>query len=100
MSKKIQERPEFMCWGGGGVARKWSFGWWTGRDGDLLCVVPKVLDPKLGMVLLSPVCDNRILAFTAFLVKRILLKLDANWGAGDGPIGSEDTSPTARAARG
>jgi len=79
MAKHTARWPEFMRWGGGGVPWKWSLGWWTGRDGDLLCVVPEVVETLLEELLLSPVCNNRFLALLAFLLKRMLVRLDANW---------------------
>jgi len=82
MRFSLTHRPEFMRWGGGEVSRKWSFGWWTGRDKDLLCVVPEVSEPLLEELLLSPVCTNRLLAIITFVLKRLLLKFDANWHRG------------------
>ena len=50
----------------------------TGKDGDLVCVLPNVRTKELGELSLSPVCSNRILALICFTCKLILIKLDRN----------------------
>lgn len=54
----------------------WAFGWRTGIDNDLICVFPNVKTRVLEHYALSPVCPNRLLALTAFIVKRLLFILD------------------------
>ena len=68
--------PEFMDWGGNGWlgAHKWSFGWWTGPDGDLLCVFPHISFSQQAEDALSPVCSTRFLAVFYFILKRLLLR--------------------------
>ena len=56
----------------------WSFGWKTGKDNDLICVKPNVSTQIAGEINLSPVCSNRLLAFWAFILKRILVRIDHN----------------------
>ncbi len=57
---------------------RWSFGWETGQDNDLVCIKPNVQTPLEGEIALSPVCSNRFLAFCAFVVKAMLVKIDHN----------------------
>lgn len=68
----------FYKWGGGGVPFKWSFGWLTGIDNDLICVCPNVRTRVMEHHALSPVCSNAVLAFVAMIFKAILLKIDYN----------------------
>lgn len=70
--------PRFYDWGGGGVPYRWSFGWLTGEDDDLVCVLPTIKTEALGELSLSPVCSNRLLALFGFVCKLILLKVDKN----------------------
>jgi len=75
---KSYKFPKFYRWGGGGIPFKWSFGWLTGRDNDLVCVKPRIYTPVAGEIALSPVCSNRVLAIIAFVMKAILVKVDYN----------------------
>lgn len=70
--------PEFVAWGGGPVKTRWSLGWWTGPEGDLLCVIPKVRSHCLAELALSPACSNRLLALISFLLKIALFAIDDN----------------------
>ncbi|MFC1984993.1 CoA transferase [Chloroflexota bacterium] len=70
--------PHFYRWGGGGVPYRWSFGWLTGKDNDLICVKPGINSRMLEQVSLSPVCRTRLLAFSAFAMKALLMRLDEN----------------------
>ena len=70
--------PSFYKWGGGGVPFKWSLGWLTGIDGDLVCVIPNVHTRIIEHRALSPVCSNAMLAIIAMIFKAILLKIDYN----------------------
>ena len=54
----------------------WAFGWETGIDNDLICVFPFVKTRVLEHYALSPVCSSRLLAFIAFIIKRLLFILD------------------------
>jgi len=72
------EIPRFYSWGGGGVSTTWSFGWWVGKDDDLLCVKSKTSTDAEAEIALSPVCSNRVLALLAFVLKAILIRIDGN----------------------
>lgn len=78
MSDPQRTMPEFMRWGGGDLPWKWSFGWWTGPDGDLLCVISGAKTSSQAEIALSPVCSNRFLAVLCFLLKCLLLWWDEN----------------------
>jgi len=73
-----KEGLKFYRWGGGGVKHRWSFGWLTGIDNDLVCVSPNVRTRAMEYIALSPVCFNRLLALIAFLLKVLLFRLDWN----------------------
>ena len=70
--------PRFYDWGGCEISRTWSFGWLTGKDNDLVCVRPDIHTPIAGEVALSPICSNLLLAFFAFVIKAILVRIDCN----------------------
>lgn len=70
--------PRFYSWGGGGVPTTWSFGWWTGKDDDLMCVKSKTSTDTDAEIALSPICSNRPLALVAFVLKAILIRIDGN----------------------
>jgi len=70
--------PKLYEWGGGGLPRAWSFGWETGKDGDLICVRAKVEDTLQGEMALSPACHSRVEATLAFVLKAILVRMDTN----------------------
>ncbi len=72
--------PHFYRWDGGSLPDKWSFGYLTGSDNDLICTKPDVSDKIEAEMVLSPVCASRFLAISAFVLKRILLRLDDNMG--------------------
>ncbi len=57
---------------------KWSFGWLTGLDNDLVCISPFVRTRTREECFLSPVCSNRLVALVAMLLKVLLVKLDWN----------------------
>ena len=71
---------KFYKWGGGGVPVAWSFGWLTGKDGDLVCVTQTLNEENARQAdwVLSPVCSNRVYALTAFLLKAIVVAMDQN----------------------
>jgi len=73
-------QPRFYRWGGGGVRHTWSFGYLTGKDNDLVCITPNILDKMEAEMVLSPVCVTRPLAISAFVLKKALLRLDGNMG--------------------
>lgn len=75
---KACKLPRFYRWGGGGVPFRWSFGWFTGVDNDLVCVSPTVKTRSKENHLLSPVYPNRFLAFVAIVMKALLVKIDWN----------------------
>jgi hypothetical protein len=53
----------------------------TGIDHDLICVKPNLTDKIEAETALSPVGSTRFLAISAFLIKRLLIKIDLNlWG--------------------
>ncbi len=69
--------PFFYCWANPQpVGKSWAFGWLTGIDSDLICVFPNVTPRVQEHYTLSPACSNRLLAFIAFVVKRLLFILD------------------------
>jgi len=74
----IVQAPRFYKWGGGGVPFKWSFGWLTGIDKDLICVHPNIHERTMEQYALSPVCSNIVLAFIAMIFKAMLLRVDYN----------------------
>lgn len=80
--------PRFYCWDGGALPDKWSFGYLTGIDNDLVCIYHRMFDKIGAEMALSPVCANRFLAISAFVLKRILLRLDDNVGVRRSPCGS------------
>ena len=73
--------PKLYRWHCGlGLPDKWSVGYETGQGRDLICVVPSILDKIEAEIALSPVCSTRILAISAFSLKRMLLRIDENMG--------------------
>ncbi len=71
--------PLFYCWDGGHIIRDaWSFGYMTGQDNDLICVKPNLSDKMKAEIALSPVCSTRLLAISAFWIKRLLIQVDQN----------------------
>ena len=71
--------PRLFRWSGGKILPdKWSFGYLTGYDHDLVCVKSSITDKIEAETTLSPICANRFLAISAFALKRILLSLDDN----------------------
>jgi len=75
---KASKLPKFYRWGGGGLPFTWSFGWVTGLDNDLMCVVPNAQTRLQEHIALSPICSNRLLALCAFVIKAILVRVDHN----------------------
>lgn len=63
---------ELWVCGGGSVSIKYAYGYWTGLDNDLLCVVNGISNSKVAEESLSPVSQFRCLAFIWFLWKRII----------------------------
>ena len=76
--KLIFSFPRFYHWGRGGVRYRWSFGWLTGIDKDLVCVCPDVYTRTSEQYALSPVCSHPVLALVTMLFKAIVLKFDHN----------------------
>jgi len=66
--------PVFFTWGGGGIKYRYSFGWWTGLDNDLICVIPIVETKEQGEVFLSPSCSSKLMAVIAFFIKRYRIR--------------------------
>lgn len=56
----------------------WAVGWLTGRDSDLICVKPNIIETWRGDLALSPTCTNPFLAALGFILKRVLLAVDLN----------------------
>jgi hypothetical protein len=83
--------PKFYDWGGGNIPYSWSFGWLTGEDDDLVCVVPIVRTKALGELTLSPVCNNHLLALLGFTCKLILVKIDRNMAIREYGYGNSNT---------
>ena len=73
------EFPHLYRWDGGRIIpNAYSFGYMTGKDHDLICVKPNLSDNIEAEIALSPVCLTRLLAISAFLVKRLLIQIDQN----------------------
>lgn len=73
--------PKLYRWHCGlGLSDKWSVGYETGQDHDLICILPNILDKIEAEIALSPVCSTRILAISAFCLKHMLLGVDENMG--------------------
>lgn len=68
----------FFVWDGGIILDKYSVGYWTGKDGDLLCILPNIDNNKIAELLLSPVCKSKFQAIICFLFKRYLINNDGN----------------------
>lgn len=62
-------RAELWVCGGGPCSTKYAYGYWTGPDNDLLCVLDSITEPKFAEVALSPVSQFRWWAFVLFLWK-------------------------------
>jgi hypothetical protein len=60
----------WIAGGGGNVPTVYGYGYWTGPDGDLLCVVPYVRFNSEAERLLSPMSRYHCLAFIKFWLKR------------------------------
>lgn len=75
------DSPHFHRWDKGFLGADWSFGWLTGRNRDLITLKPNIYtelsEPSLS-TLLSPICSNRFLAFCAFIMKVLLVRIDQN----------------------
>ena len=57
---------------------RWTVGWLTGPDGDLVCVQPSITDEAFSNAALSPVCNNLLLAIAGFFLKYVLVRIDRN----------------------
>ena len=57
---------------------RYAWGYPGGQTGTLICVIPNIWDSVKGEVYLSPVTTNILSSLFAFLIKRILYKLDRN----------------------
>jgi len=71
--------PTFFCWKGDEILKqgdRWSFGWWTGRNGDMHLVLPDIKDEQITEYILSPICKSKTMALVAFVLKHILAKTD------------------------
>jgi len=64
-----RKAPGVTLWkaGGGGVPVVYGFGWWTGPDGDLLCIRDKITCASRAEKLLSPMRESILLAFVGFV---------------------------------
>ena len=69
--------PNLYKWDGGILPTKWSFGYLTGCDKDLVCIAPDISDKMEAEIALSPVCRTRLYAILALVLKRLLLRLDS-----------------------
>lgn len=65
-------------WDRGSLPDLYGLGWWTGPDGDLLCVRPEIEREQEAELSLSPLCRNPVLAFLSCWAKLFLLKVDYN----------------------
>lgn len=64
--------------GGVGIPDAWVFGWLTGKDNDLVCIKPNLKNSIAAEIALSPVCSSKLLAFSAAILKLILIRIDHN----------------------
>ena len=70
--------PVMYCWDKGPLGSVWAYGWWGGRDLDLLCIRPAIHDNDEARAYLSPVCSYRAEAVIAFFLKNALSVFDLN----------------------
>lgn len=61
---------ELWICGGGPCPTKYAYGYWTGPDNDLLCVLDKIEDSDFVEIALSPVSQSRLQAFILFFMKK------------------------------
>lgn len=60
----------WICGGGPGVPFRYGYGYWTGPDSDLLCVIEGIDDAGYAEQMLSPISRSRIVAFLRYLLVR------------------------------
>jgi len=60
----------WICGGGLGVPARYGYGYWTGPDGDLLCVVNNVNYANYAEYALSPIFRFKWWAYLQFVLKR------------------------------
>lgn len=78
-ASKSSKFPSFHCWDNPKpIGKHWALGWRTGIDGDLICIFSDIQTRVLEHWTLSPVSSNRLLAFIAFIAKRLLFLIDRN----------------------
>lgn len=65
---------ELWICGGGSCPTKYAYGYWTGPDNDLLCVLNKIKDSAFAEKALSPVSRFKWWAFILFLWKQYNLR--------------------------
>lgn len=63
----------WTCGGGFGVPVQYGYGYWTGPDRDLLCVIDNVTTASIAEVVLSPISRSKLLAWILFRVKRCFI---------------------------
>lgn len=85
--ERVAHAPELYEWGGGAVPSLWTFGYWSGRDGDMHCLLPNATCANgTDEWLLSPACDSVGAAVEAWraaiaqLMERVAA-LEAQWAA-------------------
>ena len=62
-------RPEFFCFHGGGITPNlWAFGYWTGPEADLICLLPNIETNEECESHLCPCTDTPEEAVRAFTV--------------------------------
>lgn len=75
----MKSLPRLHKWEGGRwVKTRWAVGWLTGPDGDLVCVRPGRKTRGGAEAALSPVTRSRTGAVIAFVLKKLLLRVDEN----------------------
>lgn len=57
---------------------RWCVGWLTGRDSDLVCIKPDIVDQIDGEINVSPICKSPLIAIWGFILKRLLSNVDKN----------------------
>lgn len=70
--------PVFWKVDQGELGIKWGYGYWTGPDSDLLCIQKDCKTNYTASIFLSPICNSWFEAVIAFILKKLLSKIDGN----------------------
>lgn len=71
---KTEQKTSLVFWkcGGGSLSYKYGFGFWTGKDEDLLCIYPNTKNNKKAEKYLSSICSNKFFAVISFFLKKMI----------------------------